>query len=316
MDTYSHTLVAYRISFRYMERNNPKKEELKDKISNGEKPQIDIEYLLQKISSFSSTGNGVYSSKGLAIYVNKIYPVELGSNFKRYHLIPEAGKSGRPFTVRQNNYKHNFSSDAVSLYENHMFIYDFGDNKLFLICHRHGLSGCKQIFSKFVNNLLRDDGIIMDLSFILPPNSQAKDAVPTKLILSSIERSSSGDIADQLVKQNKTNIVTLSLNLNTSKTLCFKQIVNKRIANIISSDEALKELNIQASLNGISMDYNDAKVVMKFGKSSRTFDWENLENLFEGLDITDKILSMSGDFYTKLKICADEYATELEERDQ
>ncbi len=316
MDTYTHTLVAYRVSFRYMERNNPKKEELKDKISNGEKPQIDIEYLLQKISSFSGTGNGVYSAKGLAIYVKKIDPVELGSNFKRYHLIPKAGKSGRPFTVRKNDHEYNFNSDAVSLYENHMFIYDFGDNKLFLICHRYGLSGCKQIFSKFVNNLLRDDGIIMDLSFILPPNSQVKDAVPTKLILSSVERSSSGDIADQLVKQKKTNIVTLSLNLNTSKTSCFKQIVNHRIANTISSDEALKELNMQASLNGLSTDYNDAKVVMKFGKSLRTIDWENLENLFDGLDITDKIRSMSGDFYTKLKICADEYVTELEERDQ
>ena len=316
MDTYSHTLVAYRISFRYMERNNPKKEELKNKISNGEKPQIDIDHLFQKISSFSGTGNGVYSSKGLAIHVKKIDPVESGKNFKRYHLIPEAGKSDRPFTVRKNDHEYNFNSDAVSLYENHMFIYDFGNNKLFLICHRHGLSGCKQIFSKFVNNLLRDDGIIMDLSFILPPNSQVKDAVPTKLILSSIERSSSGDIADQLVKQKKTNIVTLSLNLNTSKTSCFKQIVNKRIANTLSSDEALKELNMQASLKGFSMDYNDAKVVMKFGKSLRTIDWENLENLFDGLDITDKIRSMSRDFYTKLKICADEYATELEERDQ
>lgn len=316
MDTYSHTLVAYRISFRYMERNNPKKEELKDKILNGEKPQIDIEYLFQKISSFSGTGNGVYSSKGLAIYVKKIDSVELGCNFKRYHLIPEAGKSGRPFTVRKNGLKYNFNSDAVSLYENHMFLYDFGDNKLFLICHRHGLSGCKQIFSKFVNSLLRDDGIIMDLSFILPPNSQAKDAVPTKLILSSIERSPSGDIADQLVKHKKTNIVTISFNLNTSRTFCIKQIVNNRIANTVSSDEAPKELNMQASLNGLSMDYNDAKVVMKFGKSSRTIDWENLENLFDGLDITDKIRSMNGDFYTKLKICADEYATELEERDQ
>ena len=96
MDAYSHTLVAYRISFRYMERNNPKKEELKDKISNGEKPQIDIEYLLQKIRSFSETGNGVYSSKGLAIYAKKIDPVGLGGNFKRYHLIPEVGKSDRP----------------------------------------------------------------------------------------------------------------------------------------------------------------------------------------------------------------------------
>ena len=316
MDTYSHTLVAYRISFRYMERNNPKKEELKDAILNGEKPRIDIEYLLQKISLFSDNGNGVYSSKGLAVYVKKIDPVESGNNFKRYHLIPEAGKSGRPFTVRKNDLKYNFSSDAVSLYENHMFIYDFGDNKQFLICHRHGLSGCKQIFSKFVNSLLRKDGIIMDLSFILPPNSQAKDAVPTKLILSSIEHSSSGDIADQLVKQKKTNIVTLSLNLNTPKTSCFKQIVNNRIANTISSDEALKELNMQASLNGLSMDYNDAKVVMKFGKSLRTIDWENLENLFDGLDITDKIRSMSGEFFTKLKICADEYATELVERDQ
>ena len=169
MDTYSHTLVAYRISFRYMERNNPKKEELKDAILNGEKPRIDIEYLLQKISLFSDNGNGVYSSKGLAVYVKKIDPVESGNNFKRYHLIPEAGKSGRPFTVRKNDLKYNFSSDAVSLYENHMFIYDFGDNKQFLICHRHGLSGCKQIFSKFVNSLLRKDGIIMDLSFILPP---------------------------------------------------------------------------------------------------------------------------------------------------
>lgn len=97
-----------------MERNNPKKEELKDKISNGEKPQIDIEYVLQKISSFFGTGNEVYSSKGLAIYVKKIDSVESGSNFKRYHLIPEAGKSGRPFTVRKNDNEYNFNSDAVS----------------------------------------------------------------------------------------------------------------------------------------------------------------------------------------------------------
>ena len=316
MDAYTHTLVAYRISFRYMERNNPKKEELKDKISNGEKPKINIEDLLQKVNSFADTGNGVYSSKGSAIYLKKIDPVESGRNFKRYHFIPEAGKSGRPFTVRKNEHKYNFGSDAVSLYENHMFIYDFGDDKLFLICHRYGLSGCKQIFGKFVNSLLKNDGVIMDLGFILPPNPQTAEAEPTKLILSSVEHSSSGDIADHLAKQKKTNIVTVSLNLNTAQTSCIKRIVNSRIANTLSSEEALKELNLQASLNGLNATYNDAKVVLKIGKSTRTIDWENLENLFDGLDITERIHSMSGEFYDKLKICADEYVKELEEKDQ
>lgn len=316
MDAYTHTLVAYRISFRYMERNNPKKEELKDKISNGEKPKINIEDLLQKINSFADTGNGVYSSKGSAIYLKKIDPVETEKCFKRYHFIPEAGKAGRPFIVRKNEHKYNFGSDAVSLYENHMFIYDFGGDKLFLICHRYGLSGCKQIFSKFVNSLVKNDGVIMDLNFILPPNTHVENAEPTKLILSSIERSSSGDIADHLVKQKKTNIVTVSLNLNTTQASCFKHIVNSRIDNTLSSEEALKELSLQASLKGLNTTYTDAKVVIKMGKSTRTVDWANLENLFDGLDITDKIHSMDGQFYDKLKLCADEYVKELEEKDQ
>lgn len=46
-----------------------------------------------------------------------------------WHLVPSAGKQGKPVTVvkRNSGKKYDFGSDSAALYEHHVFIYESQD---------------------------------------------------------------------------------------------------------------------------------------------------------------------------------------------
>ena len=48
---------------------------------------------------------------------------------KIWHIIPGAGKQGKPVVVikRQTGKKYNFDSDSAALYAYHIFVYENGD---------------------------------------------------------------------------------------------------------------------------------------------------------------------------------------------
>ncbi len=306
-----HTLSAYRISFAYKERSNPKREELKDKIANGEKPTVDLKWLLDEIILASKN---LYQNNGGAMILRSINKIDATNEFTRFYFIPEAGKSGRPFTVYKPLISkiYTFGSDSSSVYGNHMFIYAFKDSS-YLICHRYSNSGCKTIFERCANDILKKEGIKINLSYIFPDTKLSKEVQPVKLFLSQKYSNNSSDIADHISKKERcVTVKQLTINLKAEGNGVFNNLVLKRMTNEMNKDDALTEIREEAKDD----EYNEAKVCVAIGKSRKLISWDNLESIFIGKDITDEFHSLNGTFEEKLTKCADNYIEEIREKER
>lgn len=304
-----HTLVAYKLCFDYMHRNNPLKDELSEKIKADEKPDASVEELLNLMIE-ESNKDTFATANGNAFKLSTIESKDIIPGGVRYHLVPQAGKSGRPFTVLKKGMTspYRFSKDSASIYENHMFLYDFGQNK-YLICHRYGGSGCKTVFMRIANRVLKDKGIKVDFEILLLPNNERNQYQAQAMILRYYKPNKPGDIADQLSSSRSRELFVreIKINLLSGEYNPISGLISQRLANKMSKEQAL--IGIKQSLNDNSL--NDAKVVVKFGHVRRTVDWNSLENLYDGFDITDDIRKCPGDFLGTLKACSDQYLEKI-----
>lgn len=149
-----HSLTAYRLSFAYLLRNNPQKELLSEVIKSEEHPKLSVSEFLNLLIS---TGNndGYITIDDFAFKLKSIDNYEEFDEYRRYKIVPKAGKGGRPFQVYKSNRKepYQFGRDSASLYDNIMFIYEFNNGDTYLICHRQGHSGCKTVFQRISNKI-------------------------------------------------------------------------------------------------------------------------------------------------------------------
>lgn len=314
MDPFVHTLTAYHLVFSYMKRNNPLREELNEKIQNDEKPDVNIEELLNefifltKESRFDILTNN--RKVALLDLINDIEIVRNGS--ERYYVIVRAGITNVPIkmvNIRSKDKKaYDFNNDWVSTSPHRIFIYSI-NGEYYMVCHRNGGSGCKTVLNSVLNNILRKKGIKLEMNW-LPPlvdNSNLKYDIEKLTLICEEEKSS--DIADELNKKKKhIAFKELTLNLGDGRFPFIRNVLNKYQVKEISREQAMDE--IKKSVNDLS--YNNASVVVRFGQVKKKVCWNDLEGLFDGFDITDKVRGLKGnDFVNTLKETSDDFLFSL-----
>ena len=309
----THSLTAYKLEFSYRERNNPLKEELREKIANNEKPDIHLNDLLSSVIS-KSNSQAYLKTNGSAFKLTKIERCESFESGQKFVILPDAGKSDLPFTVyKENGYgPYHYGAGAASTYSHNIYLYEFPE-ATYMICHRKGRSGCKTILTSIFNSILKEKGIKLETSIILPVKADCIERYkPQKLILKYRGKGSS-DIADHLSRNQKSKeiiIREISLALGVSDNSTINKLLGDRISNKISKEAAFIEIK-----NMLNYDkYNDAEVVFKIGKVKRAVKWDNLEELFEGKDITEDLEKMGGEQEFNISKCADDYVKEIRSR--
>lgn len=304
----THSLTAYRFEFSYLERNNPLKDELKEQIKNKEKPIIDLKDILNEVI-MKSNAQSYLKASGSAFKLTKLERVNEFDNGLKIVIIPDAGKSDLPFTVykENSNIAYHYSSGSVSTYQHNIYFYIFGES-CYMICHRRGHSGCKTVLLHILNEILKQKGIKTETNVIMPISNKESNYIPQKMNFKYKTKQSS-DIADKL--RNKTKnaeiiVRELSINLDTENYSKIRNLIGDRIENKITKDSAFVE--IKRFLND---DYNDAEIVFRIGKARRTVSWDNLDEVFQGKDITDDLEKLGGAKETNISECADEFIKQI-----
>ena len=150
----------------------------------------------------------------------------------------------------------------------------------------------------------------LEMEPIIPlSNNALSEAEATKLTLIYSEDAVSSDIADNINgNRRKTKAVReLGLNLTASGNSVFKKIIKNWQLNRITSENAFVDIKRQL---GDKIDYDDAEISLKIGKRTRSYRWNEVENLFGSYDITDAIselLEKRYSFADALEECADNY---------
>lgn len=309
----AETLTAYACEFNYLKRNNPLYDELREKIEAGEKPLITIEEFLTIYTNYMSdkVGNlviGENADRAITLDYDNIDRVN-NEYINRWHLIPCAGRQGKPVMVvdKDSGEKHNYDDNTAALYEHNVFMYE-KDGLIIAIFHRQSGSGCKGVFLETVNKSLKTIGVKLEMNVIVPLMEQYNLGQPLKLKLQYVRKTKSSDIADHMIKSKRGNISReLILDLKDREYSGIWSIINKVKNGKLDKDIAFA--SIKAELTNVD-EYNDADVVFKVGNKERIVPWDNVERALGEYDITEKInlaQEVSGDYLKELIKLADEY---------
>lgn len=307
------TLTAYKCKFSYLKRNNPLIEKQREEIKAGKEPDYSFSNFITTYQAFT---------RGLAIGENSDRAIILSSEkiteknkegLKIWHLVPSAGKQGKPVTVikRTSGEKYTFDSDSAALYEYHIFIYE-NDSGLYAIFHRQNGSGCKSVFLETANKALKPDGLKLEMDLVFPMSDGKNDVTATKITLQYTKPYISSDIADNLRSTQKKHIIRdLGLNLEANDNKTILGIIKRMQSGKISRPEAFAL--IKAELKD-SVDYNDAEVNIRVGKSSKKVKWDEFESIMGTHDITIALhdaCNISNDFIGELTKLAYEYYEDI-----
>ena len=306
----THSLTAYRLEFSYMERNNPLKDELKEKIKNEEKPKVSIGDLISIMIS-KSKSNTYLVVDNFAFTLSEFKNSSLFDDCHKYVIKPDVGRADVEVKVYKRNRPepYRYGRNSVATNSHNIYFYEFPDSS-YMICHRKSGSGCKIVLEKVLYSILREKGIKLETSLFLPTsNTSLKDRTPEKIIL-SYKGKNSTDVADNLSDSRKTKERTIReviINLGALENSGIVNILEDVFSNRIPKDVGF--LRIKKELNYDK--YNDAEIVFKIGRIKRTVKWDSFEELFEGKDITEDLANMGGDLDTNISTCADNYIKEI-----
>lgn len=311
MGNITHTLTAYHITFSYLRKNNPLKDELNQLIKNNATPVVSVKEILQELIMLTSElhyDDLIVGSK--IITFNQIEDEEIVNNgFTRLFIRPNAGKIDVPIRIinlkdKEKNY--NFKKDWASTYQNNVFIYE-KNNEYYFVCHRQGGSGCKTLILSIFNKILKKQGIKMNMNFMPPLMNNENDNHQIDKISLLYEENLSSDIADIPNRKTKKKVVKeLTLNLNNGNKEINK-IMQKYSLREISKEEAFNEISKEEGVEG----YNNATVLIKIGNTHKKVSWDDFEKLIAEFDITDKLANSGDHFIAKLKECSDEFLNTL-----
>lgn len=312
------TLTAYKCAFSYLQRNNPLKEELKDKIKNDELPNYTFSNFVDDYSKFTSD-LAVGKSTELAIFLpeDKVHNRGTSNETNRWMLEPYAGKQGKPFKIIKTTTgkKYDFGADSVALYEHKIFMYEC--NKSFVIIfHRQNSSGCKTVFLEIANKMLKSKGIKLEMELYLRLMNTKDDVVPKKLTLQYFENDNSSDIAENINKRKKQKSVRdLGLNLESKANNKVCNIIKQMLEGKIDKDVAFATIKLEYS---DSKDYNDAEIAISVGKRSQKIKWNDFDSILGNYDITEELhqkYAASKDFVKLLSEITDNYYESIKEED-
>lgn len=249
--TKVETLTAYSCKFSYLQRNNPLIEEQREAIKEGKKPEYTFSDFIEKYEKYTENlAIGENTDRAILLTGDKISMREKEGT-KIWHIMPGAGKQGKPVVVikRQTGKKYNFDSDSAALYAYHIFVYENGDT-IVAIFHRQNGSGCKSVFLETANKALKSVGLKLDMDLIVPPFNEIQGGSPTRMTLQFTRENNSSDIADHMkVSKKKCIIRDLGLNLEASENRKILGIIQKMQLKRINKEDAFSQ--IKAEYNGI-----------------------------------------------------------------
>ena len=93
------TLTAYKCKFSYLQRNNPLIEEQREAIKAGEEPEYSFSDFINTYQAYTENlAIGENTDRAIILSEDKISDKE-NEGIKKWHLVPSAGKQGKPVTV-------------------------------------------------------------------------------------------------------------------------------------------------------------------------------------------------------------------------
>lgn len=306
------TLTAYKCKFRYLQRNNPLIEQQREAIKAGEEPQYTFSDFMKKYQEYTDDlAIGENTDRAILLDEKKVSKKEIES-VKMWHLVPIAGKQGKPVTVvKKSGKKYGFDSDSAALYEYHIFVYESKDN-LVAIFHRQNGSGCKSVFLETANKAIKSEGIKLEMDLIVPMVDSIKDTVPTKITLQFTKQDKSTDIADNINRSKKKQIIReLGLNLEETENSKILKIIKKMQSGELNQIEAFALIKNEFK---DSEDYNDAEIKLKVGNRYRKVQWNEFECIIGTHDISNALYAaykLSNDFVGELIKLSYEYYKEI-----
>lgn len=303
------TLVAYKCKFCYLQRNNPLKDELKEKIKEEIPPEYTFDDFIKDLAEYtSSLAVGKVTERAILLPEENIFP-RSEKEIKRWRIVPFAGKQGKPFRIIKTSTgkKYDFGSDSAALYEHNIFMYQAEDSAI-AIFHRQSGSGCKSIFLEVANNMLHEKGIKMEMELYLPLVSADENIQPTKIQLQYIRNIETTDIAESTHKKKRVEVIQeLGLNLESRENNAIKNILQDMKIGKINRDTAfakIKQICPNAEI------YNDAEILLRIGKRHQKIRWGEFDSLLGNYDITERLhtkFKLTGDYIGALAELTDEY---------
>lgn len=303
------TLTAYKCKFSYLQRNNPLIEEQREAIKAGEDPEYTFSDFINTYQTYTENlAIGENTDRAIILSEEKISEKEK-NGLKKWHLVPSAGKQGKPVTVikKSSGKKYDFGSDSAALYEYHIFVYESEDG-IYAIFHRQNGSGCKSVFLETANKAIKSEGLKLEMDLIVPMMDGIKDATATKITLQFTKQDKSSDVADNIGGSRKKHIIRdMGLNLEASENSIVLGIFKKMQAGKLDQAEAFAQIKAEFK---DSDDYNDAEVKLRVGSRYRKVQWNEFESIMGTHDISyalHEACKTSHDFVGELTKLADEY---------
>lgn len=305
------TLSAYKCTFSYLQRNNPLKEELHDKIKADVPPDYTFADFIDDFCSFtSSLAVGKITERAILLPKENIYQLPSQNGVKKWRIVPYAGKQGKPFKIIKTSTgkKYDFGSDSAALYEHNIFLYESGASAI-AIFHRQSGSGCKSVFLEVANKMLRAKGIKLNMELYIPLISpESSDITLTKIQLQYIRPEKSSDDAENIHKRKRPEVIQeLGLNLESVENNFIKKILQDAQMGKIDRSVAFAKIKAECSNSDI---YNDAEILLRVGKRHQRIRWNEFDSIMGSYDITDRLygkFKSSGNFIGALTELSDEY---------
>lgn len=305
------TLSAYKCTFSYLQRNNPLKKELHDKIKADVPPEYTFSNFIDDFCTFtSSLAIGKTTERAILLPEENIYQIPSENGIKKWRIVPYAGKQGKPFKIIKTSTgkKYDFGSDSAALYEHNIFAYE-GESSAIAIFHRQSGSGCKSVFLEVANKMLREKGIKLDMELyipLIPPDSS--DITPTKIQLQYVRQVKSSDDVENIHKRKRPEVIQeLGLNLESVENTAIKKILQDAQMGKIDRSVAFARIKAECANSDI---YNDAEILLRVGKRHQKIRWNEFDSIMGNYDITDRLhekFVLSGDFIGALTALSDEY---------
>ena len=306
----TETLTAYKCFFGYLQRSNPLKEELKDKIEAEIPPEYTFEDFIKDFSEYtSSMVTGKTTERAILLSKENIFVRTSQSECKKWRIVPYAGKQGKPFRIikKSTGQKYNFGADSAALYEHNIFLYQ-NEDSMIAIFHRQSGSGCKSVFLEVANRLLRNKGLKMEMELYLPLVAADENVQPIKMQLQYTRKAETSDIAENIHRKRKTEVIReLVLNLESKENSIAKNILHDLKMGKINKDVAFVRIKQQYPN---TESYDDAELLVRIGKRSQKICWGEFDSFLGNYDITDCLHSkfqLCGNFITALSELTDEY---------
>ena len=232
----------------------------------------------------------------------------------RLHIQPNAGKALENFSVvnyHTNETRGYKGADHSAVYTHNVVFYLNGEKNVFLF-HHYGQSGCKTAFINTLNDFLSPKGLIAHLDVLMSNNmlSGGSKYVPDKISLITTYEELSSDKAENVGKKNRKKVEQ-----ETIITLGAPRAKNIKgwLKNISTKEPTIDELKSILIKDNYPVDFEDARLTLKFGKVRRSVTLSEFTGLMAEYDVTDKLeLYADGSVQIdSLYEVADEYALQF-----